>query len=91
MPAAHNTPMSAPVDMVVTEMNTPSSTLVRAPASETRPTIPAGTATTPEKQLGVSIGLDTGLTSSSKAFGCSLKPPTRRAKRKVVATASKSR
>lgn len=49
---AHETPMSAPAGMVVTEMKTPRRALVRASASETMPTTPASTATTAEKKLG---------------------------------------
>lgn len=85
---AHETPMSAPAGMVVTEMKTPRRALVRASASETMPTTPASTATTAEKKLGVLIRFETGLTPSSKALGWSPKPRTSSEKRKVAATAS---
>lgn len=85
---AHETPMSAAAGMVVTEMKTPSSALVRASVSETMPTIPASTATTAEKKLGVLIRFDTGLIPSSKACDWRPKPRTSRPNRKVAATTS---
>lgn len=87
---AHETPMSAPAGMVVTEMKTPSRALVRASARDTMPTIPASTATATEKKFGVSIRLDTGLIPSSNARGCRSNPRTRRPKRRVAATASRN-
>ncbi len=76
--------MSAAAGIVVTEMKTPISVLTRASVSETRPTIPARTATTTEKTSGVSMAFDTGRTPSVNAVGSRSAARIMRPKRNVA-------